>query len=59
VALTRLSFHRELPEGRGEVELTLGDVPAVLLSEMVGDLRLFAADGTGFDPDWHHKTELR
>ncbi|HEY3529330.1 MAG TPA: DUF4132 domain-containing protein [Nocardioides sp.] len=56
VALTRLSFRRET-EGRS-VELTLGDVPAVLVSECWHDMRLIAAEGTGFDPDWQKKTEF-
>ncbi|WP_148614289.1 DUF4132 domain-containing protein [Nocardioides rubriscoriae] len=58
VALTALSFHRELEQGR-ESDVTLGDVPAVLLSEAVGDLRHLAAGGTGYDPDWSTKTEFR
>ena len=55
VALTTLTFRRELDGQR--VELTLGDVPAVLVSECWHDVRLMAADGTGFDPDWSKKTE--
>jgi hypothetical protein len=43
---------RGFGEAGGEAPLLLGDVPAVLLSEAYGDLRLMAADGTGFDPDW-------
>jgi hypothetical protein len=56
VALTELSFRRESAGGRAE--LTLGDVPAVLVSECWHDLRLIAAEGTGFDPEWQKKTEF-
>ncbi|GAA4286348.1 DUF4132 domain-containing protein [Georgenia daeguensis] len=65
VALTVLRFVRQADGGSpgtgggggGEwgheaTRLLLGDVPAVLLSEAYGDMRLMAADGTGFDPDW-------
>lgn len=41
----------------GGVLLRLGDVPAVLLSEAYNDVRLMAADGSGFDPDWEKKSE--
>lgn len=40
---------------RGACEL--GKVPKVLLSECYNDLRLIAADGPGFDPDWEQKSE--
>ncbi|PJI93512.1 DUF4132 domain-containing protein [Luteimicrobium subarcticum] len=56
VALRALTFHRLLPEGR-EADLTVGDVPAVLVSECWNDARTMAADGPGFDPDWAKKTE--
>lgn len=56
VALQTLSFHRTGPDGQGEVGLTLGEVPAVLVSECWHDLRVIAAEGTGFDPDWEKKT---
>lgn len=55
VALTALGFRRDA-NGQ-QHELTLGDVPAVLVSECWHDMRLIAADGTGFDPDWQKKTE--
>lgn len=55
VALKELSFRRETPDGR-RAELTLGDVPAVLASECWQDMRLLAAEGTGFDPEWENKT---
>jgi hypothetical protein len=31
---------------------TLGSVPAVLVSECYNDVRLMAAEGRGYDPDW-------
>jgi hypothetical protein len=55
VALKELSFQRETSDGR-RAELTLGDVPAVLASECWQDMRLLAAEGTGFDPEWEKKT---
>jgi hypothetical protein len=54
VALEQLSFRRTAPDGR-DTDLTLGDVPAVLVSECWQDLRQLAADGTGFDPEWEKK----
>jgi hypothetical protein len=57
VALKQLSFLRLASDGR-RAELTLGDVPAVLVSECWHDMRLLAAEGTGFDPEWEKKTEL-
>jgi hypothetical protein len=55
VALKELSFRRETSDGyRGQ--LTLGDVPAVLVSECWQDMRLLA-EGAAFDPDWEKKTE--
>jgi hypothetical protein len=56
VALKELAFRRETSDGR-HAELTLGDVPAVLLSECWHDLRLLAAEGPGFDPEWQKKAE--
>lgn len=57
VALETLGFQRKL--GDREMDLALGDVPAVLLSECWQDLRACAAEGTGFDPDWEKKSEYR
>jgi len=57
VALKTMSFRRKIPAG-GQAELTLGDVPAVLVSECWQDLRLLAAEGTGFDPEWEKKAEF-
>jgi len=56
VALKELAFRRATPDGR-YTELTLGDVPAVLVSECWQDVRLLAAEGTGFDPEWEKKAE--
>jgi hypothetical protein len=39
---------------RGKVALS--KVPAVLLSECYNDIRLIAAEGSGFDPDWPKKS---
>lgn len=55
VALESLTFERrESTEGAPHraARLTLGEVPAVLLSEAYQDLRLMASDGPGFHPDW-------
>jgi len=56
VALKELTFRQATPDGR-HAELTLGDVPAVLVSECWQDMRLLAAEGTGFDPEWEKKAE--
>jgi hypothetical protein len=55
VALKELTFRREA--GGRWSQLTLGDVPAVLLSECWYDLKLLSAEGTGFDPEWEKKAE--
>jgi hypothetical protein len=57
VALETLGFRRKL--GDREMDLALGEVPAVLLSECWQDLRACAAEGPGFDPDWQKKSEYR
>jgi hypothetical protein len=57
VALKELTFRREVPGGHG-ANRALGDVPAVLVSECWQDMRLLAAEGTGFDPEWEKKTEF-
>jgi hypothetical protein len=57
VALINLSF---APSGESHWhrnELALSKVPKILLSECYNDLRLIAAEGTGFDPDWQKKSE--
>ncbi|MCC2333780.1 DUF4132 domain-containing protein [Cellulomonas wangsupingiae] len=55
VALTTLSFCREQQPGAQAERLTLGDVPAVLVSECWHDMREIAAQGSGFDPDWKRR----
>jgi hypothetical protein len=58
VALTGFHFERVAGEGEpafGGHKMSLGEVPAVLLSECWNDVRQIAAEGTGFDPDWEKK----
>ena len=58
VSLLNLTFSQSgstNPGGQGK--MTLSEVPKVLLSECYNDLRLIAADGTGFDADWQKKSE--
>lgn len=50
VALLSLKFERQ-QDGYTE-SLTLDQIPGLLLSECYQDLRLLAAEGKGFDPDW-------
>ena len=54
VALESLSFERT---GASNAAVALDKVPAVLLSECRDDMRLIAAEGSGFDPDWLKKVE--
>jgi hypothetical protein len=61
VALTTLHFVRSTgdkasPYAGTQMRLPLGEVPAVLLSECWNDMRIAAADGPGFDPDWEKKS---
>ncbi|MGY4496051.1 DUF4132 domain-containing protein [Pseudomonas sp. TE3610] len=51
VALLDLTFYRR------DQSLDLADVPPILLSECYHDLRLIAAQGTGFDPQWKTRSE--
>lgn len=57
VALLNLSFSRLQGERDHVGRLKLDAVPKVLLSECYNDLRLIAADGTGFDAEWRKKSE--
>ena len=57
VALINLSFASSQGNAWQRNALTLSDIPAVLLSECYNDLRLIAAEGTGFDPEWRKKSE--
>jgi HEAT repeat protein len=56
VALTRLTFERKDDQQQSQFRqsdgVPLKDIPRVLLSECIGDLRAIAATGSGFDPDW-------
>lgn len=52
VVLMELSFRRS----RG-AKVPLGEVPAVILSECLNDMRMVAGEGSGFDPDWRSKVE--
>ncbi|HEX4459810.1 MAG TPA: DUF4132 domain-containing protein, partial [Polyangia bacterium] len=54
VALGELVFERT-SDGNSAPVGSLGDVPAVLVSECWNDLRQIAAEGSGFDPDWADK----
>lgn len=59
VALLSLSFS-STSSGANRWErgrLPLSKVPKVLLSECYNDLRLIAAEGTGYDADWQKKSE--
>jgi hypothetical protein len=61
VALTGFHFERVAPEGesaQGNARMTLGEVPAVLLTECWNDVRQIAAEGPGFDPEWEKKTHM-
>ncbi len=55
VALRSLSFSRVGPGGSSDRRLKLDDIPAVLLSECWNDLRMVAAEGTGFDAEWESR----
>ncbi len=58
VALIKLSFSgTQSGNSYDRADLALAEVPSVLLSECYNDLRLIAADGTGFDPAWQKKSE--
>ena len=58
VALRHLSFASTSAGDRwSRSALLLSQVPQVLLSECHDDLRLIAAEGPGFDPDWEKKSE--
>lgn len=57
VALEALSFTRVVGEGAPALDLSLTQVPAILLSECYNDLRLAAGDGSGYDADWQKKIQ--
>jgi HEAT repeat protein len=56
VALLALAFLKRGRAEEGEVRLALEAVPKVLLSECWNDMRIMAAEGSGFDPNWHKIT---
>ena len=57
VALISLSFSSAESKSSWErSQIPLKRVPKVLLSECYNDLRLMAAEGTGFDPEWEKKS---
>lgn len=57
VALTRLVFVGASENQWQRNGMALNKVPKVLLSECFNDMRLIAADGSGFDADWQKKSE--
>lgn len=57
-ALLGLGFTAAGGDGGGShMTIPLGRIPKVLLSECYNDMRLMAAEGKGFDPDWEKKSE--
>ena len=60
VALQRLYFARKASGEDASVpqEVTLGELPKVLLSECWNDIRMAAAEGSGFAADWEKQTEM-
>jgi hypothetical protein len=59
VALTCMRFRPNEGDSGMRANLPLSRIPKVLLSECYNDLRLVAADGSGFDADWQKKSEYR
>jgi hypothetical protein len=57
VALISMRFRNTKDNDWNSNGLPLGQVPKILLSECYNDLRLIAAEGSGFDPDWEKKSE--
>jgi len=60
VALQRLRFGRKPLEGALSIleEITLGELPRVLLTECWNDFRMAAAEGTGYAEDWEKQAEF-
>jgi hypothetical protein len=60
VALQRLYFARKKPDEGPAIsqEVTLGELPPVLLAECWNDIRMAAAEGPGFATDWQKQTEF-
>jgi len=57
VGLLNLSFFNTAEKSWDRPRIPLTKVPRILLSECYNDLRLIAAEGSGYDPDWQKKTE--
>ncbi len=58
VAMTTLSFQKSAPKEMRyapAINLPLGDIPTVLLTECYNDLASIAKSGAGFDPEWEKK----
>jgi len=61
VALKNIAFCTlpARPDAQDSAELLpLGAIPPVLLHECWHDLRLIAAEGAGFDPDWEQTVKV-
>ena len=60
VALQRLRFARKPLDGASPMleEITLGELPRVLLTECWNDIRMAAAEGTGFAEDWEKQADF-
>ncbi len=61
VAITSMKFERVAigdEAAQPGAKMSLGEVPAVLLSECWNDLRQIAGEGPGFDPEWEKKTHM-
>jgi hypothetical protein len=58
VALLKLRFAPKGGPGAIDGQLTFSDLPPVLLTECWNDIRLAAAEGSGFAPDWQKQTEM-
>jgi hypothetical protein len=60
VALQRLYFARKVESGGSSFseDVTLSELPRVLLSECWNDIRMAAAEGPGFAADWEKQTEI-
>ncbi|QGX39860.1 DUF4132 domain-containing protein [Permianibacter aggregans] len=57
VALLNMSFVSAQGDAWQRSAERLSTVPNVLLSECYNDLRLIAAEGSGYDPEWQKKSE--
>lgn len=57
-ALQSLNFRKLRGNAGGGGQVTLADVPPVLLAECWRDLHDIAAKGTGFDPEWQKKAYM-